>query len=90
MTAQRCEQIELLPLDTKLDDFLKFKFERIGKQLAEVIDPDATTDPSGHAAVRQAVARSVGSDIGAIFTEAVRLRANPTINQKTLDQIVQP
>lgn len=59
-------------------------------QLAEVIDPDAATDPSGHAAVRQAVARSVGSDIGAIFTEAVRLRANPTINQKTLDQIVQP
>lgn len=58
--------------------------------LAEVIDPDPTADPAGHAQVRQAVARSVGGDIGAVFTEAVRLRANPRINQKTLDQIVQP
>lgn len=59
-------------------------------RLADVIDPDAAADPAGHAAVRQAVARSVGGDIGAVFTEAVRLRANPRINQKTLDQIVQP
>ncbi len=59
-------------------------------RLSEVIDPDASADPAGHAAVRQAVARSVGGDIGAVFTEAVRLRANSRINQKTLDQIVQP
>ncbi len=36
--VQRCEQIELLPLDTKLEDFLKFKLERVGKPLADVID----------------------------------------------------
>ena len=58
--------------------------------LAEVIDPDPAADPSGYAQVRQAVTRSVGTDIAASFTEAVRLRANPRINQKTLDQIVQP
>jgi len=58
--------------------------------LAEVIDPDAKADADGYRQVRQAVARSIGSDIGATFTEALRLRANPRINQKTLDQIVQP
>ena len=58
--------------------------------LAEMIDPDVKADADGYRQVRQAVARSVGSDIGATFTEALRLRANPRINQKSLDQIVQP
>lgn len=58
--------------------------------LAEVVDPDTKSDPGGYAQVRQAIARSIGSDISTAFTEAVRLRANPRINQKTLDQIVRP
>jgi peptidyl-prolyl cis-trans isomerase D len=58
--------------------------------LAEVIDPDAKADADGYRQVRQAVTRSIGADIGATFTEALRLRANPRINQKSLDQIVQP
>jgi peptidyl-prolyl cis-trans isomerase D len=58
--------------------------------LAEVIDPDMKADPTGYNQVRLAVARTIGADIGTAFTDAVRLRANPRINQKTLDQIVQP
>lgn len=58
--------------------------------LAEVIDPEAKADADGYRQVRQAVGRSITADITATFTEALRLRANPRINQKTLDQIVQP
>lgn len=36
--VQRCEVIELVPLDGRLEDYLKFKFHRAGKPLAEVID----------------------------------------------------
>jgi type II secretory pathway predicted ATPase ExeA len=36
--VQRCELIELPPLDGRFEDYLKFKFERVGKPLAEVID----------------------------------------------------
>lgn len=36
--VQRCELIELQPLDGRLEDFLKFKFERSGKSIVEVID----------------------------------------------------
>jgi type II secretory pathway predicted ATPase ExeA/DNA-binding XRE family transcriptional regulator len=37
--VQRCEMVELAPLDGgRLDEYLKFKFDRQGKPLAEVID----------------------------------------------------
>lgn len=37
--VQRCELVELAPLDgSRLDDYLKFKFERFGKPLGEIID----------------------------------------------------
>lgn len=39
--VQRCELIELNPLDSQLDNYLKFKFERIGKPASEVFDADA-------------------------------------------------
>lgn len=36
--VQRCEVIELMPLDGRLEEYLQFKFSRAGKPLAEVID----------------------------------------------------
>lgn len=36
--VQRCELIELQPLDGRLEDYLKFKFDRAGKPIVEVID----------------------------------------------------
>ena len=36
--VQRCEVVELLPLDARLEDYLKFKLARVGKTLADVID----------------------------------------------------
>ena len=39
--VQRCEVVELPPLDGQLDQYLKFKFERVGKGLDEVFEPGA-------------------------------------------------
>lgn len=39
--VQRCELVELAPLDSHLDAYLKFKFERVGKPFDEVFDKDA-------------------------------------------------
>ncbi len=39
--VQRCQLMELHPLNNHLDAYLKFQFERIGKKLAEVMDAGA-------------------------------------------------
>lgn len=36
--VQRCEVVELQPLDGRLEEYLKFKFDRAGKTVADVID----------------------------------------------------
>ena len=36
--VQRCEVVELAPLDSRLEEYLKFKLGRLGKPLSEVID----------------------------------------------------
>lgn len=57
---------------------------------AEIIDADSKSDPAGYDQTRVAIARSVAGDLANVFTEAVRLRANPRIHQENLNQIVQP
>jgi len=38
--VQRCEMVELAPLNGgRLDEYLRFKFDRLGKPIGEVIDP---------------------------------------------------
>jgi len=39
--VQRCELVELSPLDSHLDAYLKFKFDRVGKPIEEVFEKDA-------------------------------------------------
>lgn len=39
--VQRCELVELPPLDSQLEGYLRFKFERVGAQLDNVFDKDA-------------------------------------------------
>jgi type II secretory pathway predicted ATPase ExeA len=39
--VQRCEIVELQPLDSRLEDYLRFKFDRAGKPLGEVADQGA-------------------------------------------------
>lgn len=39
--VQRCEVVELMPLDGQLEEYLKFKFQRAGKPLADAVDATA-------------------------------------------------
>lgn len=39
--VQRCELVELAPLDAQLDDYLRFKFNRVGADLETVFEKDA-------------------------------------------------
>lgn len=39
--VQRCEVVELSPLDNELEAYLKHKFNRVGKQLAESVEASA-------------------------------------------------
>jgi type II secretory pathway predicted ATPase ExeA len=39
--AQRCELIELAPLDANLDEYLRFKFKRVGLALDDVFESNA-------------------------------------------------
>ena len=39
--VQRCEVVELSPLDNELESYLKFKFQRAGKTLSDVVESSA-------------------------------------------------
>ncbi|HEY8037969.1 MAG TPA: AAA family ATPase [Methylobacter sp.] len=39
--VQRCELVELGPLDASIDDYLRFKFGRVGADIANVFEADA-------------------------------------------------
>ena len=54
---------------------------------AEIIEADPKADPTGYSQVRQAVSRSIGSDLASVFADALRERAQPRINQSALDNV---
>ena len=58
--------------------------------VVEIVAPDPASDPVRYEQVRAAESRGLADDMTAAFTEALRLRANPSINQANFDQIVQP
>jgi type II secretory pathway predicted ATPase ExeA len=39
--VQRCEVVELPPLDSQLEAYLRFKFDRVGKAMDDIFDKDA-------------------------------------------------
>lgn len=39
--VQRCEVVELPPLDSQLEAYLRFKFQRVGKAMDDIFDKDA-------------------------------------------------
>ena len=58
--VQRCEVVELLPLDTELERFLKFKFERAGKPITDVLDNTAVD------AIRARLSNNIGGRRGVV------------------------
>ena len=58
-------------------------------QLAEVVKPDPAKDKAGYDQARAAVSQSIGNDMVDVFVAALRQRANPQINQRGFDGVVQ-
>ena len=56
----------------------------------EIVVPNPKDDEAGYARMRGDLARNIGNDFATVFQEAVRLRANPRVNQTNFNQIVQP
>ena len=54
---------------------------------AEVVEADPKTDPAGYNQVREVVARSIAGDLAATFADALRVRAQPRINQTVIDNV---
>jgi peptidyl-prolyl cis-trans isomerase D len=55
---------------------------------AEIIEADPKSDPTGYGQVREAVTRSISSDIANVFADALRTRAAPSINQPIVDNVI--
>ncbi|HEB4989045.1 TPA: hypothetical protein R0E75_004196, partial [Klebsiella michiganensis] len=58
--VQRCEVVELLPLDTELERFLEFKFKRAGKTVSDVLDNSAVD------AIRARLSNNIGGRRGVV------------------------
>lgn len=56
----------------------------------EIIVPDPKDDEAAFNKMRLELSRNIGNDFTTVFQDAVRLRANPQINQANFNQIVQP
>lgn len=59
-------------------------------QLAEIVKPDPASDKSGFDQARTALTRSIANDVSTVFIDALRQRAEPQVNQRNFDSIVQP
>jgi len=95
--VQRCEVVELSPLDGRLEDYLKFKLDRIGKPLAEVIDVGgiealrakltvSTNRRDRHDAVSLLYPLAVGNLLTASMNLAAEIGA-PTVNADVVREV---
>jgi peptidyl-prolyl cis-trans isomerase D len=55
---------------------------------AEIVEADPKADPAGFAQVRQAVNRSISTDLTNVFADALRARAAPRINQTVVANMI--
>ncbi len=91
--VQRCEIIELTPMDATLEDFLKFKFSRVGKNVGEIIDKsgmDALRDKltlTTNRNRRENVSLLYPLAVGNLLTAAMNSAADIGIPQVTGDVV---
>lgn len=69
--VQRCEVIELVPLDSRLEEYLKFKFDRAGKPLAEVIDEKGVDALRARLTTREGSRRGDAATVSLLYPLAV-------------------
>ncbi|HUA78546.1 MAG TPA: hypothetical protein VMA86_12830, partial [Acetobacteraceae bacterium] len=58
-------------------------------ELTAITDPTAATDPIGYGEMRDALARSIGSDLQQVLITAFRARAHPRVNFTAVQQLAQ-
>lgn len=78
--VQRCEVIELTPLDSNLEAYLKFKFARVGKQLADVIDQSGVDGLRAKLTFKQ----RAGSNVSLLYPLAVANLLSASMNLAAL------
>lgn len=93
--VQRCELVELTPLDgARLDDYLRFKFDRLGKPMEELIDASGVdalrarlTIASGRRDRPDTVSLLYPLAVGNLLTAAMNLAAEIGVPTVTADVI---
>ena len=79
--VQRCEVVELMPLDNALEDYLNFKLQRAGKTLPEIMDNSAIDAIRGRLSNQNSARKSVISllyplAVGNLLIAAMNLAAD--------------
>ncbi len=55
--------------------------------MADSKEPDPKADPVGYGQVKEALAKALGEDMQNVFANAVRQRANPSVNQAMVESL---
>ena len=95
--VQRCEVVELAPLDSRLEEYLKFKLDRIGKLLSDVIDASGVealraklTISTNRRDRRDTVSLLYPLAVGNLLTASMNLAAEigaPTVNADVVREV---
>ena len=95
--VQRCEVVELAPLDSRLEEYLKFKLGRLGKPLSEVIDASGVealraklTISTNRRDRRDTVSLLYPLAVGNLLTASMNLAAEigvPTVNADVVREV---
>lgn len=95
--VQRCEVVELAPLDSRLEEYLKFKLGRLGKPLSEVIDASGVealraklTISTNRRDRRDTVSLLYPLAVGNLLTACMNLAAEigvPTVNADVVREV---
>lgn len=95
--VQRCEVVELAPLDSRLEEYLKFKLGRVGKPLSEVIDASGVealraklTISTNRRDRRDTVSLLYPLAVGNLLTACMNLAADigvPTVNADVVREV---
>lgn len=95
--VQRCEVVELAPLDSRLEEYLKFKLDRIGKPISDVIDASGVealraklTISTNRRDRRDTVSLLYPLAVGNLLTACMNLAADigvPTVNADVVREV---
>lgn len=79
--VQRCELVELRPLDARLGEFLEHKLGRHGKAVAEVLSADAIEAVQARLTVQAARGRALNGTVSLVYPLAVQNLVAAAINR---------